>query len=172
VPVSLSGIAAYLLLWAASLTGVAASYNPVRRRVRWLGAPAHETLSLAGLGAALLHASQSVLAPQGVQLGVLVFASPGSAAGWGLSAGVLALYLTAASAAAFYGRRYLGEPWRIFHALAYAGYGAALWHALWIGANTWLPAVRWGYAATGLALAAATVVRLSGDALVRRRAPS
>jgi hypothetical protein len=57
--VSLSGIAAYLLLWAATASGVVTSSDSMRRRAGWLNAAAHETLSLAGLGVTLLHASQS-----------------------------------------------------------------------------------------------------------------
>jgi DMSO/TMAO reductase YedYZ heme-binding membrane subunit len=172
VPVSLSGLAAYLLLWAATASGVATSSDRVRRRAGWLGGPAHETLSLAGLGVALLHTSQSILAPQGAQLGVLVFAGPAPATAWGLGAGVLALYLTAAATASFYLRRHLGGWWRGVHALAYAAYGAALWHALAIGANAWLPPLRWLYGGSLGVLLALTALRLSAPGLGRSRAPS
>lgn len=172
MPVSLSGIAAYLLLWAGAATGVLTSSDAVRRRAGWLRAPAHETLSLAGLGVALLHGAQSAVAPQGVQLDVLVFAGPLTAAGWGIPAGVLAVYLTAAATLSFYLRRHLGGWWRGVHALAYAGYATALWHALAVGANAWLPPVRWLYGVSTGVLAALTVLRLSAPGLARTRAPS
>ena len=171
VPVSLSGIAAYLLLWAGAATGVLTSSDAVRRRAGWLNASVHETLSLAGLGVALLHSAQSVIAPQGVRLDILVFTGP-LAMGSGLPAGVLALYLTAVSTVSFYLRRHLGGWWRGVHALAYAAYGTALWHALAVGANAWLPPVRWFYAASTGVLAALTVLRLSAPVLARTRAPS
>jgi DMSO/TMAO reductase YedYZ heme-binding membrane subunit len=158
--ISLSGLAAYLLLWAATVTGIAMSSDYVRRRAgRKVPAPAHETLSLAGLGVSLLHTSQSVLSPQSVRLDLLRFAGPDLVTGWGLFVGVLALYLTAVATAAFYLRRYLGGWWRPIHGLAYAAYGAALWHALAIGANAWLPPLRWMYAASAGVLAAATLLR-------------
>lgn len=172
MPVSLSGLAAYLLLWAATASGIVTSSDRVRRRAGRLGGPAHETLSLAGLGVALLHTSQSILAPQGAQFGLLVFAGPAPATAWGLRAGVLALYLTSAATASFYFRRYLGGWWRGVHALAYAAYGAALWHALAIGANAWLPPLRWLYGGSLGVLLALTVLRLSAPVLGRSRAPS
>lgn len=156
---SLSGIAAYLLLWAATASGALASSALSRRRAGWLPAPAHETLSLAGLGVALLHTSQSVLAPQGARLGLLVFAGPAFVTEWGLFAGVLALYLTAVATASFYLRRYLGGWWRGIHALAYLTYGAMLWHALAIGANTWFTPLRLLYETTALVLAALMLLR-------------
>jgi DMSO/TMAO reductase YedYZ heme-binding membrane subunit len=172
VTISLSGVAAYLLLWAGTASGIVTSSDSVRRRAGWVSAPAHETLSLAGLGVALLHASQSIFAPQGAQLGLLVFAGPAPATAWGLFAGVLALYLTAAATASFYLRRYLGGWWRGVHAVAYAAYGAALWHALAIGANAWLPPLRWLYGGSIGVLAALTVLRFSAPVLGRNRAPS
>ena len=170
--ISLSGVAAYLLLWAATASGIVTSSDAVRRRAVWLSAPAHETLSLAGLGVALLHTSQSIFAPQGGQLGLLVFAGPAPAAAWGLRAGVLGLYLTGAATASFYLRRRLGGWWRGVHALAYAAYGAALWHALAVGANAWLPALRWLYGGSLGVVAALTVLRLSAPGLGRSRVPS
>src|SRR5215471_6186632 len=56
MPISLSGVAAYLLLWAGAASGVAVSSESIRRRAGWLHSPVHETLSLAGLAAALWHA--------------------------------------------------------------------------------------------------------------------
>jgi DMSO/TMAO reductase YedYZ heme-binding membrane subunit len=164
MPVSLSGLAAYLLLWAGTATGVLLSSDSIRRRAGWLPAPAHETLSLAGLGVSLLHAAQSILTPQGARLNLLLFAGTPLVTGWGLFVGVLALYLTAASTAAFYARRYLGAWWRPLHAVAYAAYAAALWHALAIGANAWLPPLRWLYIASLALLAAVTVLRLGEHA--------
>ncbi len=172
MPISLSGVAAYLVLWMGAVTGVMTSSDSVRRRAGWLNAPVHETLSLAGLGVALLHAAQSVVAPQGVRFDVLLLTGPLAAAGWGLPAGVLALYLTAVSTVSFYLRRYLGGWWRGVHALAYAAYGTALWHALAVGANAWLPPVRWLYAASTGTLAALTVLRISAPVLGRMRVPS
>jgi DMSO/TMAO reductase YedYZ heme-binding membrane subunit len=172
VTVSLSGVAAYLLLWAGAASGIVTSSDSVRRRAGWLGGPAHETLSLAGLGVALLHTSQSILAPQGAQLGLLVFVGPGPVAAWGLRAGVLALYLTVAATASFYLRRHLGGWWRGVHALAYLAYGAALWHALAVGANAWLPFLQWLYGGSAGALAALTVLRISAPVRGRTRAPS
>jgi methionine sulfoxide reductase heme-binding subunit len=169
--VSLSGLAAYVLLWAASVSGIAASSGWVRRRAGWLHAPAHETLSLAALGVSLLHTAQSVLAPESVRLELLRFAGPDLAAGWGLFVGVLALYLTAAATAAFYLRRYLGGWWRALHALAYAAYAASLWHALAIGANAWLPPLRWLYAASAGLLAAATALRVGEQVFLDAPAP-
>lgn len=160
MPTSLSGVAAYLLLWAGAASGIVTSSDTVRRRAGWLSGPAHETLSLAGLGVALLHTSQSILAPQGAQLGWLVFAGRGPVTAWGLRAGVLALYLTVAATASFYFRRYLGGWWRGVHALAYLAYGAALWHALAIGANAWLPPVRWLYVVTLAILVAISAFRV------------
>ena len=162
MPVSVSGVAAYLLLWASTASGVVISSESARRRAGWLNAPAHETLSLAGLGVALLHASQSIFAPQSVRLSLLAFTGLALVSGWGLFAGVLALYLTAAATASFYLRRRLGRWWRGVHALAYAAYGAAVWHALAIGANAWLPPVRWLYLASIAILAALTLARVSG----------
>jgi hypothetical protein len=170
MPISLSGIAAYLLLWAGTASGVVTSSDYVRRRAGWLNAPVHETLSLAGLGVALLHASQSILAPQGARLGLLVFAGPALMTGWGLFVGVLALYLTVVATASFYLRRYLGGWWHGIHALAYVAYGAALWHALAIGANAWVSPVRWLYVASVGVLAALTVLRTI-DAPRSRRWP-
>jgi len=172
MPLSLSGLAAYLLLWAASVTGVATSSDALRRLpgAAWAKAPAHETLSLAGLGVALLHTAQSIITAQGVRFGLLVFAGADTASGWGLAAGVLALYLTAAVTVSFYLRGRLGAWWRAVHASAYLAYGAALWHALAIGANAWLPPVRWLYLVTAAALAAATALRLSE--FVGRRLPA
>ena len=172
MPVSLSGLAAYVLLWAGAASGVLTSSDAVRRRAGWLRAPVHETLSLAGLGVALFHTTQSVVAPQGVRLDALVFTGPLTAAGWGIPAGVLALYLTAAATLAFYLRRYLGGWWRGLHALAYAGYATVLWHALAAGANAWLPPVRWLYGISTGVLAALIVLRLSAPGLARVRAPS
>jgi|GEM_PF-1565170 len=173
MPISLSGIAAYLLLWAGTASGVATSSDSVRRlrlhggrpgigrHAGWLAAPVHETLSLAGLGVALLHAAQSILTPQGARLDLLVFAGTALATGWGLFLGVLALYLTVVATASFYLRRYLGGWWHGIHAVAYAAYGAALWHALAIGANAWLSPVRWLYLASVGVLAALTVLRIA-----------
>jgi hypothetical protein len=160
MPISLSGVGAYLLLWAGAMSGVAVSSESVRRRAGWLHSPVHETLSLAGLGVSLLHASQSLLAPQGSRAGLLIFAEPNLGAAQGLVLGVLALYLTAAATVSFYLRRFLGGWWRSVHALAYAAYAAALWHALAIGANAWLAPLRWMYIASAGALAAVTVLRL------------
>jgi DMSO/TMAO reductase YedYZ heme-binding membrane subunit len=158
--VSLSGLAAYFLLWAGTVSGVVMSSDYVRRRAGWLHAPAHETLSLAGLGVSLLHASQSILTPQATRVDLLLFAGTDMGTGWGLLVGVLALYLTATSTAAFYLRRYLGAWWRPIHALAYAAYGAALWHALAIGANAWLAPLRWLYIGSVALLALVTALRL------------
>jgi hypothetical protein len=172
--VSLSGLAAYLLLWASSVTGVATSSETLRRHGGgpWAKAPLHETLSLAGLGVALLHAAQSIMTAQGIRLGLLVFAGLGAASEWGLILGVAALYLTATATAAFYLRGQLGGWWHALHASAYLAYGAALWHALAIGANAWLPAVRWVYLLSVGVLAAVTVLRLSELAARRLPAPS
>ena len=173
--VSLSGIAAYLLLWAATASGVVMSSDRWRRpgrpralRGAWFGAPAHESLSLAGLGVTLLHAAQSVLAPPSPRLGLLVFSGLDPADGWGLYIGVAAAYLTAAVTASFYVRGRLGRWWRAVHAAAYAAYAAALWHALAIGANAWLPAVRGLYFVTLAILAALSAVR-AADLLRRSR---
>ena len=159
MPVSLSGIAAYLFLWAATASGVMMSSDRWRRP-GWLGAPAHESLSLAGLGVTLLHAAQTVFAPPGPRLELLVFAGPDLADGWGLFVGVLALYLTAAATTSFYLRARLGRWWNAVHASAYAAYAAALWHALAIGANAWLPPVRWLYVVTLAILAAISAFRV------------
>jgi methionine sulfoxide reductase heme-binding subunit len=162
--VSLSGIAAYLLVWAGAVTGIAISSDYARRRAgaaRW-SAAVHETLSLAGLGVTLLHAAQSIITPQGARLGLLLFAGPALAAGWGLFIGVLALYLTVAVTVSFYLRARLGAWWRSIHALAYAAYGAALWHALAVGANAWLPPLRWLYAVTIGVLLTLTAMRIGG----------
>lgn len=159
MPVSLSGIAAYLLLWAATASGVMMSSDRWRRP-GWLGAPAHESLSLAGLGVTLLHAAQTVFAPPGPRLELLVFAGPDLANGWGLFVGVLALYLTAAATTSFYLRARLGRWWSAVHASAYAAYAAALWHALAIGANAWLPPVRWLYVVTLAILVAISAFRV------------
>jgi DMSO/TMAO reductase YedYZ heme-binding membrane subunit len=168
--VSLSGLAAYLLLWAATTSGITLSSGHVRRRAGRPHAPVHETLSLAGLSVSLLHTAQSILGPQTVRLELLRFTGTDLLTGWGLFVGVLALYLTAASTGAFYLRRYLGGWWRPLHALAYAAYGAALWHALAIGANAWLPPLRWLYVASVGLLAAATVLGVGGRA--HRDAPT
>ncbi len=163
--ISLSGIAAYLLLWAGTASGIVTSSDYVRRRAAWLGAPSHETLSLAGLGVILLHAAQGIGAPQGARLDLLVFAGPALMIGWGLFLGVLALYLTVVATASFYLRRYLGGWWHGVHILAYVAYGAALWHALAIGANTWLSPVRWLYLASVGVLAVLTVLRVGERAI-------
>jgi hypothetical protein len=160
MPISLSGVTAYLLLWAGAASGVAVSSESVRRRAGWLHSPVHETLSLAGLGVSLLHASQSLLAPRGSRAGLLVFAEPDLGTAPGLALGVLALYLTAAATASFYLRRFLRGWWRPVHALAYAAYAAALWHALAIGANAWLAPLRWMYIASAGLLAAMTALGL------------
>lgn len=175
--VSVSGIAAYLLLWAGTVSGIVTSSDRARRRAAWLNGAVHETLSLAGLGVILLHAAQSIITPQGVRLGLLVFAGQDLVTGWGLFVGVLGLYLTVVVTASFYLRRLFGGWWRGIHALAYAGFGAALWHALAIGANAWLSPLRWVYLASIGVLAALTVLRVSERAIsgpVRRdsRAPS
>ncbi|HLW47170.1 MAG TPA: hypothetical protein VKW09_05320 [bacterium] len=175
MPASLSGLAAYLLLWAATVSGVATSSEYVRRRAGWLHSPTHETLSLAGLGVSMLHAAHSILTPQAIRLDLLRFAGPDLLAGWGLFVGVLALYLTVVATASFYLRRYLGGWWRPVHALAYAAYGAALWHALAIGANAWLPPLRWVYLGSAGVLAAVTLLRISeraASALVRGGGPA
>lgn len=158
--ISLSGVAAYLLLWAGAASGVAVSSESVRRRAGWLHSPLHETLSLAGLGVSLLHASQSLLAPQGSRVGLLVFAETDLATAPGLALGVLGLYLTAAATVSFYLRLYLRGWWRPVHALAYAAYAAVLWHALAIGANAWLAPLRWVYITSAGALAVMTALRL------------
>lgn len=166
MPISLSGIAAYLLVWAGSVTGVVISSDYVRRRAgtaRWSTA-VHETLSLAGLGVVLLHAAQSIITPQGVRLGLLLFTGPALATGWGLLIGVLALYLTVAATVSFYLRAHLGAWWRSIHALAYAAYGAILWHALAVGANAWLPPLRWLYVVTVGVLLTLTAMRIGGHA--------
>jgi len=173
----MSGVAAYLLLWAGTLTGIVMSSDYIRRRAPWLSGAVHETLSLAALGVILLHASQGILAPQGVRLGLLAFAGPDLVTGWGLFVGVLALYLTVAATVSFYLRRRLGGWWRGIHTLAYAGYGAALWHSLAIGANAWLSPLRWVYLASTGVLVALTALRLGERAIsgpVHRgaRAPS
>jgi DMSO/TMAO reductase YedYZ heme-binding membrane subunit len=152
------------LLWAATASGVVTSSDSMRRRTGWLNAAAHETLSLAGLGVTLLHASQSIITPQGVRLNLLMFAGLDLSTGWGLFAGVLGLYLTVVVIASFYLRRYLGGWWHGVHALAYAGYGAAVWHALAIGANVWLSPVRWLYLAPIGMLAVLTALRISEHA--------
>jgi DMSO/TMAO reductase YedYZ heme-binding membrane subunit len=158
--ISVSGVAAYLLLWAGTISGVAVSTDALRRRAAWLHAPAHETLSLAALGVSLVHASQSVLTPQGSRWDLLRFAGPDVITGWGLFVGVLALYLTAAATAAFYLRRHLGAWWRPIHALSYGAYGGAVWHAVAIGANAWLPLFRWFYVGSIASVAVATALRV------------
>jgi methionine sulfoxide reductase heme-binding subunit len=156
--ISLSGLAAYLLLWASSVAGVAASFEFLRRRAA--AVRAHETLALAGLGVALLHTARSVITPQGVQLGLLLFAGIDVRSEWGLALGVLALYLTAVATVSFYVRGRLGRWWRAVHTSAYLAYAAALWHSVAIGANTWFGPVQVLYVVTAAALAVLTLVRI------------
>lgn len=148
---SISGLAAYFLLYGSVITGMMLSSPSLRKHLSifpraWT---AHQLLSLAGIGAAALHTAQGVFLPQGNRLLVLAFLNPGVPLGLGLALGVSALYATVVATAAFYLRVRIGSTlWRGLHALAYPAFAVAAWHSLEIGANAWLPALRFTYTIT------------------------
>jgi methionine sulfoxide reductase heme-binding subunit len=145
VSVSLWGFVAYLLLYAAVVTGITLSSPLVRRRLP-AGARAgrvHESLSVAGVLAVVVHGFAGASPVQADRLLLLLFIGPGGRLGLGLALGVAGLYAAVVSAAAAYLRFRLGLPlWRVLHASAYPAFAVAAWHSVAIGANTWLPEVR------------------------------
>jgi len=152
VSVSVWGFVAYLLLYAAVVTGIVLSSPLVRRRLP-AGARAgrvHESLSVAGVLAAVMHSVAGVSPAQADRvLRLLFFSGPGGHLGLGLALGVAGLYGAVLSAVAAYLRFRLGSPlWRVLHAMAYPAFAVAAWHSLAIGANAWLPEVRVIFAVT------------------------
>jgi predicted ferric reductase len=147
VRVSETGLVAYVLLFASIATGAVLSSPRVRSRpdVRPWASRAHELLSLAGLLAAVIHTLAGVVSPQRVRWALLLFLGPGGGAG--LASGTASVYAMILVTVTFYLRGRIGSPlWRWIHALAYPAFAAAAWHGVALGANAWLPAIRWFYA--------------------------
>ncbi|HKV44174.1 MAG TPA: hypothetical protein VJT32_05790 [bacterium] len=144
-----TGLVAYALLYASIATGTILSSARFRKRpgvLPW-ASRAHELLSLAGLLAAVIHTLVGVVSPQRVRWSLLLFLGPGG--GMGLAAGTASVYAMILVTVTFYLRGRIGRPlWRWIHALAYPAFAAAAWHSVALGANAWLPAMRWFYAGT------------------------
>jgi DMSO/TMAO reductase YedYZ heme-binding membrane subunit len=88
----------------------------------------------------------------------------------GLVLGAVALWLAIALPITFMARqrkRISFRSWRYVHYLAYAFWGAAVAHGLWLGTDTRNPLVLAGYGAAIALVVGATAWRLSGGAPAR-----
>ncbi len=162
---SVTGFAAYGLLYLSVVTGIGLSSPWGRRRlVRLRIAGSHETLSLAGLALAALHAFGSVPAFEFAWLLPPLAPSPGMAYG---AAGLDAFAVVTLT---FYLRRRVGAPlWRWLHALAYVGFAFAAVHGIVMGANAWTGTVQVLYAATLVTAGGLAALRAVEAVRLRRR---
>lgn len=160
---SVTGFAAYGLLYLSVITGIGLSSPRGRRRlVRMRLGGSHEALSLAGLAVACLHALD------GLPRLRLAWLLPPFAPSPGLAYGAAALDALVIVTVTFYLRRRIGSPlWRWLHAVAYLGFAFAAVHGLVMGANAWASSVQAVYAAT-LGTAGALAILRVVEALRQR----
>lgn len=166
--VSLTGFAAYLLLFGSVAGGTLLSESLRRRRPSGWLAHSHEALSLAAFALVLVHAAAGLPAGRQAWQWLAFAAPPGT--GPAVPLGVAALYAVIVVVASFYLRRRFGSPlWRRLHLLSYPAFAAAAWHGLAMGPDAWLAPVRLMYLVTlgcaGLLLAGRAIralVRPSG----------
>ena len=166
-----AGFVAYLGLWASLLVGLLMSsawFDGLVNRGRLLAI--HQTLAVAGVAFAVLHAL--VLIPdQWTAFGFVDLFVP-FAAGYrpvlsGL--GTVALFLFALVTFSFWIRSAIGaRTWRYIHYASFVAYLAALWHGLRLGtdsAELWAASL---YVGTVSLLLAAVAMRIT----YRRAAPA
>jgi predicted ferric reductase len=170
------GFVAYVALWCAMATGLLMS-SPrfIGRLDRKVVFELHEQWTLSSVLATALHVL-AVLSHEASGIGIAGALVPyGSEQLTGpMALGTLALWGLALLAASSWLRgRTSYRVWRVVHALAFGVFVLALAHSVTAGTDTGYLAVRWLYAATGAALAAATVARiLSALVAPRHTAPT
>jgi predicted ferric reductase len=166
-----AGLAAYLALWASLQVGLLMSsawFDGLVNRGRLVAA--HQTLAVAGVAFALLHAL--VLIPdQWTSFGLLdlfvPFAADFRPALSGL--GTISFFLFAMVTFSFWFRSTIGtRSWRLIHYASLVAYAAALWHGLRLGTDTaeiWAASL---YVATLSLFLAAVALRLTHRRPIRR----
>jgi sulfoxide reductase heme-binding subunit YedZ len=160
-----SGLAAFATLSASVILGLAIS---TKASDGVLGRPfvfaMHQFLAVASLALMAVHAGSLLFdsfLPFSPQALVVPFVSNYRPVA--VSAGVIAAWLAAITTASFWVRARIGaRTWRRLHYLTFGAYLLALLHGVTAGTDTYLSAVYWGYLVSAGAVAALTVLRITG----------
>jgi sulfoxide reductase heme-binding subunit YedZ len=159
-----AGIIAYLLLWLATVWGLAVSskiFDP------WLqGAftyDFHQFLSLLAIGFVVLHVVVLLAdryLPFSVAAILVPFVAPYRPLWVGV--GIIGFYLTLLVSVTFYMRRRIGmKAFRTIHILSFVTFAFAAIHGLMAGTDSPLPATQLMYAGTVLVTVFLTVYRIA-----------
>ena len=159
----ISGLLAYLLLWASTAWGLLLGTKIVKTYLPLsLTFSLHEFLSWLGLGFSLFH-PLILLGDRYVNFSLSDILLPFSASfePFWLGLGTLSLYLYALIVVSFYSKKWLGaKTWRALHYLSLAVYGLALWHGLAVGSESDLSLVRFMYLGSAASILFLTLYRV------------
>ena len=170
-----AGMVAYVLVTASALAGLLLKAKPFGRRVRGSTAmEIHRSLSLAGLGALVLHGAALAL-DRAVDIRLLDLLVPGTSPyrPFWTALGVVAAWLMLIVIVSFPLRRLIGaRTWRRLHWAAYGVFGLATVHGFTSGTDTRQPWATAVYVASVALVAFATTWRvLARPEPTARRAP-
>ena len=159
-----SGIVAYLLLWFSTVLGLAVTSKFLDRLLdRVFTFDFHEFISLLSLAFVLLHVVVLLVdryLPYSIWQILVPFISPYRP--FWVGVGVIGFYVTLLVTVTFYLRKWIGmRTFRLIHVLSLVGYLGVTLHGVYAGTDTPLPAMKFLYEATGLAVLFLTVYWLA-----------
>ena len=158
-----SGIAAYLMLAAATLWGLLTSTKVLGRAVKMKGmAWFHESVGLASVLATGVHLGALALDDY-IEFGPRELLVPGAAT-WepvGVAMGVMAFYGAALVSFSFYLKSLIGQrAWRTIHFMAFGTFIAATAHGVMVGTDSGSPFAFGMYVGFSVAVGLLLVVRV------------
>ena len=159
-----SGIIAYLLLWFSTVLGLAVTSKFLDRLLdRVFTFDFHEFISLLSLAFVLVHVAVLLVdryMPYSIWQILVPFISPYRP--FWVGVGVIGFYITLLVTVTFYLRSRIGmRTFRLIHILSLAGYLGVTLHGVYAGTDTALPAMKFLYQSTGLAVLFLTVYWLA-----------
>jgi predicted ferric reductase len=167
-----SGLIAFTALTGSVMLGLLISS---RRSPRWLPKVGlfemHQFLAVLGLSLVGVHAA-ALLFDDAFHFAVtdllLPFAAP-YRPGW-LAAGIVAAWLSAAIAASFWLKKWIGQrSWRLLHSGSFLAYVLALLHGIGAGTDSRAAPVYWMYVSSAALVVSLTTFRVLSTRVVRAR---
>jgi predicted ferric reductase len=148
-----AGIMAYLLLWLSMVLGLAVSSKYMDKMLdRMFTYDFHQFISLLSVAFLLVHILVLLLdrfLPYSLAQILVPFLSPYRPVWVGI--GVIAFYVTLLVTVTFYMRKQIGmKAFRVIHILSLLGYAGGLFHGIYAGTDSVLPAMQILYKLTGL----------------------
>lgn len=159
-----SGIAAYVLLSAATIWGLLISTKVLGRAAKAKGMMAfHESAGIAALLATVVHLV-ALSVDEYVEFGLRELFVPGAST-WepmAVAFGITAFYSIFIVTASFYIKQWIGQAWwRSLHFLSFGAFIAATVHGVVAGTDTENPLVWATYVAMSVAVLLLLVVRIA-----------